>query len=93
MNLACVSRWNSYRRTFAALQPAISNLILYGAEFRAWQTTILNAVAAKVKILTLPGGFAIYSQSWSNSDLGKNAYDGISGFLANWANITNPPKP
>ena len=74
-------------------QPGISNLILYGDEFRAWQTTILNAVAAKVKILTLPGGYVIYSQSWSNSDLGKNAYDGISGFLSNWANITNPPKP
>jgi hypothetical protein len=74
-------------------QPEISNLILYGAEFRAWQTTILNAVATKVKILTLPGGYVIYSQSWSNSDLGKNAYDGISGFLSNWANIANPPKP
>jgi hypothetical protein len=73
-------------------QIGISNLILYGAEFRAWQTTILNAMAGKVKTLTLPGGYIIYSQSWSNSDLGKDAYDGISGFLANWANITNPPK-
>jgi hypothetical protein len=74
-------------------QIEVSNLILYGAEFRAWQTTILNAIATKVKTVTLPGGYVIYSQSWSNSDLGKNAYDGISGFLANWANITNPPKP
>ncbi len=71
----------------------ISNLFLYGAEFRAWQTSVLSAVAAKVKILTLPGGYAIYSQSWSNSDLGKNANGGISGFLANWANIANQPKP
>jgi hypothetical protein len=74
-------------------QLGASNLISYGAEFRAWQTTILNAISAKVRILTLPGGYVIYSQSWSNSELGKNAYDGISGFLANWANITNPPKP
>jgi hypothetical protein len=74
-------------------QTGISNLILYGAEFRAWQTTILNAMAAKVRTLMLPGGCIIYSQSWPNSDLGKNAYDGISGFLANWAHITNPPKP
>jgi hypothetical protein len=71
----------------------ISNLLLYGAEFRAWQTSVLNAVALKAKTLTLPGGYMIYSQSWSNSDLGKNANDAISGFLANWANITNPPKP
>jgi hypothetical protein len=74
-------------------QIGISNLIPYGTEFRAWQTTILNAITAKVKTLTLPGGYVIYSQSWSNSDLSKNVYDGISGFLANWANITNPPKP
>jgi hypothetical protein len=74
-------------------QLGASNSIPYGAEFRAWQTTILNAISAKVKILTLPGGYVIYSQSWSNSDLGKNAYDGMTGFLANWANITNPPKP
>lgn len=71
----------------------IQNLILYGSEFRAWQTSVLNAVAAKVKTLTLPGGYMIYSQSWSNSDLGRNANGSISGFLANWANITNPPKP
>ena len=70
----------------------ISNLILYGAEFRAWQTSIVNAVAVKAKTLTLPGGFVIYSQSWSNADLGKNANGGISGFLENWASITNPPK-
>jgi len=74
-------------------QIEISNLSVYGAEFRAWQTSVLSAAAAKVKTLTLPGGYVIYSQSGANSDLGKNAYDGISGFLANWANITNPPKP
>jgi len=71
----------------------ISNLFLYGAEFRAWQTSVLNAVAVKAKTLTLPGGYTIYSQSWSNSDVGKNANGAISGFLENWANITNPPKP
>jgi len=71
----------------------IQNLSLYGAEFRAWQTSVLNSIAVKAKTLTLPGGYTIYSQSWSNADLGKNANSGISGFLANWANITNPPKP
>jgi hypothetical protein len=71
----------------------IQTLPLYGAEFRAFQTSILGAIATKVKVLTLPGGYVIYSQSWPASDVGKNANNGISAFLVNWANITNPPKP
>ena len=73
--------------------PGIQTLPLYGAEFRAWQTSVLNAVAVKAKTLTLPGGYIIYSRSWPDSDLGRNANGGISGFLVNWAGITNPPKP
>jgi hypothetical protein len=74
-------------------QTGISDLMPYGAEFRAWQTTLISAIANKVKTLELPGGYTVYDQSWSRSDLGKNAYNGISEFLANWAGITNPPKP
>lgn len=74
-------------------QSGIQNLIFYGAEYRAWQTTILNAMAAKVKTLMLPGGYVLYRESWSSSDMSKNAYNGVTGFLTNWANITNPPKP
>jgi hypothetical protein len=70
----------------------IQNLSFYGAEFRAWQTSVPNAVSVKSKTLILPGGYMIYSQSWSNSELGKNSNSGISGFLANWANIIKPPK-
>jgi hypothetical protein len=70
----------------------VQNLSFYETEFRAWQTSVLNAIAIKIKTLTLPGGYMIYDQSWSNSDLGKNANGGISRYLANWANIT-PPKP
>jgi hypothetical protein len=71
----------------------IQNLLPYGAEFRAWQTSLLSAIVNKVKTLTLSGGYIIYNKSWADSDLGKNANSGISGFLANWASITNPPKP
>ena len=71
----------------------ISNLILYGSEFRAWQTSVLSGVSAKAKNLVLPGGYLIYDKSWPNSDLGKNANNGISGYLANWAGITIPSKP
>ena len=73
--------------------PEVRNASFYGAEFHAWQTSVLNSVAVKAKSLTLSGGYTIYSQSWSTTDLGKNANGAISAFLANWANITNPPKP
>ncbi len=71
----------------------IQNLSLYGAEFRAWQTSVLMAAALKVKALMLPGGYTIYSRAWSNSELGMDANASISGFLAAWTGITNPPRP
>ena len=71
----------------------VANLPLYGLEFRAWQTAAVSALADKLKTLMLPGDYVIYSQSWPNADLGKNVNSGISSFLANWANMTNPPKP
>jgi hypothetical protein len=74
-------------------EPGILNLPYYGTEFRAWQTAVVSAISNKMKILILPAGYVIYSQSWPNSDVGKNVNAGISGFLANWAGITNPPKP
>ena len=66
---------------------------VYGLEFRAWQTSAVSALGAKTKSLALPGGYVIFSQSWANPDLVKNINDGVAGFLANWAGITNPPKP
>jgi len=41
----------------------------------------------------LPGGYVIFSQSWSNPELVKNINGGVASFLANWAGISNPPKP
>jgi hypothetical protein len=70
----------------------IPNLIFYGAEFRAWQTSVLGAVASKAKNLMLPGAYLIYSESWPASERGKNADGGISGFLADWVGLMNPPK-
>ncbi len=71
----------------------ISTLPPYSAEFRAWQTSILSAVASKSKLLTLPGGYVLYSQSWAASDLGKNANTAIFGYLEHWANLTNLSIP
>jgi hypothetical protein len=74
-------------------QTGISDLIPYGAEFRAWQTTLISAISNKVETLELAGGYTVYDPSWAQAELGKNALNGISGFLTNWAEITNPPKP
>jgi hypothetical protein len=70
----------------------IANLSFYGIEFRAWQTSLMNVVGANVKFFTLPGGYTVYSQSWPSSDLNKNAVPALSGYLANWVGLTNPPK-
>lgn len=88
-----MSHLGTHIADISSAQNGTANLNFYGLEFRAWQTSILSAYAAKVKSLTLPGGYVIYSRTWSNSDLGKDVYDGIAGFLANWVGITNPPKP
>ena len=62
-------------------QSGIPKLPFYGAELRAWQTAVLSAATAKIKSLTLPGGYLIYSRSWSSSELGKSANGSIAEFL------------
>ncbi len=74
-------------------EPGFATLPLYGLEFRAWQTCVISAIGGKAKSLVLPGGYVIYNQVWPKADLGKNVNNGISEFLANWAEISNPPKP
>ncbi len=91
MDLA-MSHMGTHIADIRSSSTAISSLPLYGAEFRAWQTSVLHAIVDKAKNLTLPGGYLIYSQSWTSSDLGKNANSGISSFLTNWSDITNPLK-
>jgi hypothetical protein len=65
----------------------------YGGEFHALQTSLLGAPAFKVKALTLPGGYVLYSQSWTEPEIGKNANDAIAGFLEHWVNVMNLSKP
>jgi len=66
-----------------------SILPAYGIEFRGWQTTLLAAVGAKTKTVMMPGGYVLFKQGWSSAELGKNANDGIAGFLENWAEMGN----
>ena len=70
----------------------IATLPPYGSEFRALQTSLLSAPTFKVKALTLSGGYQLFSQSWSETELGKNANDAIFGFLENWASLKSLSK-
>lgn len=88
-----ISHEGTHIADIRSTESGIPNLPFYGAEFRAWQISVISAIANKVKKLTLSAGYVIYSQSWSNADMGKNINGGISALLTNWAKITNPPKP
>jgi len=62
-------------------------------EFRAWQIAVLSVVGAKAKSLSLPGGYAIFSQTWACTGLGANANNGIGGYRVKWAGLLNLRKP
>ncbi len=72
---------------------SIANQPFYAAEFHACQTSIMSALGLKLKALEFGGGYVIYSQSWSSADMGKNAYAGIAGYLANWVGVRYPTNP
>jgi len=71
--------------------PSIS-LPAYGIEFRGWQTTLVAALGAKIKTVMMPGGYVLFSQGWSDAEMGKNANDGIAKFLENWVQVENLGK-
>jgi hypothetical protein len=57
----------------------------YQLEYRAWMTTMLNAIMSGQKTLMLPGGYVIWNSSWPTVSLNKNTDDALTGFLANEA--------
>lgn len=66
-------------------QPGGGDRTLYNLEFRAWQTTVLTAVAFQQKTLTVPGGYVIWNSAWAAADRNKIVNEGITGFLKEWA--------
>ena len=62
-------------------QPSLA----YDLEYRAWQTTVLGAVAFQQKTLTAPGGYLLWNSGWSASQRNKLMDDGITSFLTDWA--------
>jgi hypothetical protein len=54
---------------------------LYEMEYQAWATTVLGAVGARQRTLTLPGGYLLWNSAWPQSDQDKELQSAINGFL------------
>ena len=66
-------------------QSTTSASTAYELEYRGWQTTVLSAVAAQQKTLTLPGGYLLWNSAWPAADRNKLVDEGITSFLRDWA--------
>jgi hypothetical protein len=54
-------------------------------EAHAWAATVLAAVDQKDKTLTMPGGYLLWNQAWSDTERQKALPGALSGFLTDWA--------
>jgi hypothetical protein len=63
---------------------AAENLAIAAAEYRAWQTTVLQAVTLKQKALGAPGGFVVWSSKWPGTDAARMAGQATASFIASW---------
>jgi hypothetical protein len=54
-------------------------------ESHAWSATVLATVIQKEKTLTLPGGYLLWNEAWSDTERQKSLPGALSGFLADWA--------
>jgi len=57
---------------------------VYDLEYRAWQTTVLGAVAFQQKTLTAPGGYLLWNSGWTAAERNKLMDEGITTFLTDW---------
>jgi hypothetical protein len=57
----------------------------YDLENRAWQTTVLGAIAFQQKTLTAPGGYLLWNSAWPAAERNKIVDEGITSFLRDWA--------
>ncbi len=51
-------------------------------ETDAWQTVLLITIGSRQKSLTIPGGYVIWSDSWSASDKGHKGGEVVQEYLA-----------
>jgi hypothetical protein len=63
----------------------------YELEYRAWQTTVLSALAFQQKTLTLAGGYLVWNSSWPAADRSKMVDEGIASYLRDSAALRKAP--
>lgn len=56
---------------------------LYQLEYRAWITTMMNAIYSGQKSLLIPGGYTIWNSTWPTPSLNRNTNEALTGFLSN----------
>ncbi len=61
--------------------PGAPAVTAYDLEYRAWQTTVLGAVAFQQKTLTAPGGYLLWNSAWPAAERNKMVDEGITGLL------------
>jgi hypothetical protein len=61
----------------------------YDLENRAWQSTVLSAVAYQQKTLTVPGGYLLWNSAWPAAHRNKMVDAALMDFLKNWAVLRN----
>jgi hypothetical protein len=54
-------------------------------EAHAWAATILTAIQAKEKTLTLPGGYLVWNSDWSDAERERLLPPAMSSFLRDWS--------
>jgi hypothetical protein len=65
--------------------PQAPSATLYNLENRAWVTTALTAIGARLKTLTIPGGYIIWNTAWPPAEINKLSSEALSEFLKNEA--------
>jgi hypothetical protein len=71
----------------ADLRDRALSIAAYDLEYRAWQTTVLSAIAYQQKTLTAPGGYLLWDSAWPAADRNKMVDNGITGLLKEWDGI------
>jgi len=72
-------------RTVSATQPTLLDL-----ETRAWFVTVLSAIGAQEKTMTLPSGYLIWNVAWSGNDRTQLSNQATADYLAQWASLKKP---
>lgn len=61
---------------------------LFQLEGRAWGVTVLSAISTNEKSLTLPGGYLAWNSKWKEADQQKQLPESLSGYLTQWAGLS-----